>query len=160
MDSHIVQWLCVFYGIDCGNGTVSKYIRRIKKNPFHSMAAHCVSVISTSFVAISIVGMTVSTLPALQYQDAQVRRRGYLKHLLFESQSLDRHWPRVNTWVRACRKWIPFQQKSTKLQFENHLWEVICKYWYYSFWLFKTGSNPGQSISCNDRDCFDCLVGF
>ena len=37
-----------------------------------SMAAHCVSVISTSFVAISIVGMTVSTLPALQYQDDQV----------------------------------------------------------------------------------------
>ena len=36
------------------------------------MAAHCVSVISTSFVAISIVGMTVSTLPALQYQDDQV----------------------------------------------------------------------------------------
>ena len=34
------------------------------------------------------------------------------------------------------------------------------KYSYYSFWLFKTGSNPGQSISCNDRDCFDCLVGF
>ena len=45
------------------------------------MAAHCVSVISTSFVAISIVGMTVSTLPALQYQDAQVilmRVRRYL----------------------------------------------------------------------------------
>ena len=66
-----LQWLCVFYGIDCGNDTYTY----IKKNPFHSMAAHCVSVISTSFVAISIVGMTVSTLPALQYQDAQVKRK-------------------------------------------------------------------------------------
>ena len=49
-----------------------------------SMAAHCVSVISTSFVAISIVGMTVSTLPALQYQDDQVDKQIFQISQIFQ----------------------------------------------------------------------------
>ena len=40
--------------------------------PPPSVAAKWISVVSTTFVAVSIVGMTISTLPALQYQDAQV----------------------------------------------------------------------------------------
>ena len=31
-----------------------------------------ISVVSTAFVSVSIVGMVISTLPALQYQDAMV----------------------------------------------------------------------------------------
>jgi len=61
---------------DFGTGKFAKYQKMmwdLIEKPDTSMAAHCVSVISTSFVAISIVGMTVSTLPALQYQDAQGR---------------------------------------------------------------------------------------
>ena len=74
-------------------GSVSKP-KIYKINLFHSMAAHCVSVISTSFVAISIVGMTVSTLPQLQYQDAQVmmlrgrRERIYINSCYFNHN----HW--------------------------------------------------------------------
>merc|ERR1719483_94816 len=41
------------------------------EKPDTSRAAQVISVLSTIFVAISIVGMTISTLPVLQYKDVQ-----------------------------------------------------------------------------------------
>ena len=39
------------------------------EKPDTSRAAQVISILSTIFVSVSIVGMTISTLPALQYQD-------------------------------------------------------------------------------------------
>jgi len=61
---------------DFGTGKFAKYQKMmwdVIEKPDTSVAAKWISVVSTTFVAISIVGMTISTLPALQYQDAQGR---------------------------------------------------------------------------------------
>ena len=60
---------------DFGTGKFAKYQKMmwdVIEKPDTSRAAQIISVLSTIFVSVSIVGMTISTLPALQYQDAQV----------------------------------------------------------------------------------------
>merc|ERR1712038_199374 len=56
---------------DFGVGVCARYQRSVwdlMEKPESSRAAKVVSVISLSFVFVSIVGMVISTLPALQYQ--------------------------------------------------------------------------------------------
>lgn len=59
---------------DFGTGKFAKYQKMmwdLIEKPDTSRAAQIISVLSTVFVAISIVGMTISTLPVLQYKDVQ-----------------------------------------------------------------------------------------
>ena len=57
---------------DFGTGKFAKYQKMmwdVIEKPDTSRAAQVISILSTIFVSVSIVGMTISTLPALQYQD-------------------------------------------------------------------------------------------
>merc|ERR1719347_816079 len=59
---------------DFGTGKFAKYQKMIWdviEKPDTSRAAQVISVLSTIFVSVSIVGMTISTLPVLQYRDVQ-----------------------------------------------------------------------------------------
>jgi len=59
---------------DFGPGKFAKYQKMmwdLIEKPETSMAANVISIMSTVFVAVSIVGMTISTLPSLQYEDAR-----------------------------------------------------------------------------------------
>merc|ERR1719385_96485 len=59
---------------DFGTGKFAKYQKMmwdLIEKPDTSRAAQIISVLSTIFVSISIVGMTISTLPSLQYKDAR-----------------------------------------------------------------------------------------
>ena len=54
-----------------GRGRFARYqkcVWDLMEKPESSMAAKIVSIISMSFVFVSIVGMVISTLPALQYK--------------------------------------------------------------------------------------------
>ena len=56
---------------DFGPGKFAKYQKMmwdLIEKPDTSTPAKYISIMSTVFVAISIVGMTISTLPALQYE--------------------------------------------------------------------------------------------
>ena len=56
---------------DFGSGKFAKYQKAmwdLMEKPDTSRAPQIISVLSTAFVAVSIVGMTISTLPALQYE--------------------------------------------------------------------------------------------
>ena len=58
---------------DFGTGMFAKYQKQmwdLIEKPDTSPAAQVISVLSTLFVAVSIVGMTISTLEILQYKDA------------------------------------------------------------------------------------------
>jgi len=58
---------------DFGSGKFAKYQKMtwdLIEKPDTSRAAQVISIVSTGFVAISIVGMTVATMPSLQYEDA------------------------------------------------------------------------------------------
>jgi len=58
---------------DFGSGRFVKYQKAmwdLIEKPDTSRAAQVISVLSTAFVTVSIVGMTISTLPSLQYKDA------------------------------------------------------------------------------------------
>ena len=59
---------------DFGTGRFAKYQKMmwdLIEKPDTSRAAQVISVMSTIFVAVSIVGMTISTLEILQYKDQQ-----------------------------------------------------------------------------------------
>ena len=59
---------------DFGSGRFAKYQKMmwdLIEKPDTSRAAQVISVLSTMFVAVSIVGMTISTLEILQYKDHQ-----------------------------------------------------------------------------------------
>ena len=56
---------------DFGTGKFAKYQKimwDLIEKPDTSTAASVISIMSTVFVAVSIVGMTISTLPSLQYE--------------------------------------------------------------------------------------------
>ena len=56
---------------DFGTGKFAKYQKMmwdLIEKPDTSRAAQVISVLSTIFVSVSIVGMTISTLPSLQYE--------------------------------------------------------------------------------------------
>ena len=60
---------------DFGVGKCARYQKSIwdlMEKPESSKAAKIVSIISMTFVFISIIGMVISTLPALQYTVANV----------------------------------------------------------------------------------------
>ena len=59
---------------DFGTGKFAKYQKimwDLIEKPDTSTAASVISIMSTVFVAVSIVGMTISTLPSLQYEVGQ-----------------------------------------------------------------------------------------
>ena len=56
---------------DFGTGKFAKYQKimwDLIEKPDTSTAASAISIMSNLFVAVSIVGMTISTLPSLQYE--------------------------------------------------------------------------------------------
>ena len=68
---------------DFGTGKFAKYQKimwDLIEKPDTSTAASVISVMSTVFVAVSIVGMTISTLPSLQYEVRQLSVKTFLSN--------------------------------------------------------------------------------
>lgn len=95
-----------------GRGRFARYqecIWDLMEKPESSLAAKIVSVISMSFVFVSIVGMVISTLPALQYK---VRLSRYSLRLVLFLQAADGSLtenPWLNMIETICIAWFTLE---------------------------------------------------
>ena len=95
-----------------GRGRFARYqkcIWDLMEKPESSLAAKIVSIISMSFVFVSIVGMVISTLPALQYKVSLSRSSLRLVLSLQATDGTLMENPWLNMIETICIAWFTLE---------------------------------------------------